>query len=298
MFDGNEKLRGAGEIIEMTPDQVREWARCKEDIIYFASKYFFIIDLNDGRKPIPLRHYQKKILKAFVKPPNNKKNVAVMMGRQGSKTTLITIYATHYVLFNMDKKGAILANKEKMSLEIMDRIRMAYSELPLWLQQGLMEWSKSKIVLENGCSIEGSATGSESIRGKSFSLLCLDEFAFVPPGSYEGFMNATYPTTASVKDSRIIITTTPNGLNHFYELWKKSVEGKNSYYPIKVNWDEIPGRDEEWKQRYIEDRGVLSFRQEISCFWNKEKVTIKDKETGNIQTLTFEELKELIEYER
>lgn len=292
MYLGNANLRGHGESVEMTQDIIQEWMRCKEDIIYFAENYFYTLLGDDGMGIIPLRDYQKKILKQFVDPIDDRRYCVLMASRQASKTTLAAIYILHYVIFNADKRAAVLANKEDSAIGILERIKFSYSMLPMWLQAGIEEWNKKSITLDNGCTIIAAATSSDGIRSKSISLLYLDEYAFVPQNVVDEFMASVYPTITSFKESKIIVTSTPNGLNHFYNIWEDAVLGKNNYYPMKVNWFEVPGRDEEWKRRTIADIGIIKFRQEYSCEFLGSVSTLIDSEVlEKIKTIDPVEVK-------
>jgi hypothetical protein len=260
------RLRSPGEQVKLTRLIIEEYIRCREDILYFAENYFYIVSIDEGRHKIKLRHYQKKILKALMFPEKNKRNNIIAASRQIGKSTLMTIYALHYMLFNDDKTVAILANKEKTAKEILEKIKLAYAELPKWLQKGVLDdgWAAEKIKLENGTRVIASSTASSAIRGMSISLLLLDEFAFVPNNIADDFMSSVYPTISSGNTSKIIIVSTPNGLNHFYQIWKSSVRNENSFMPIKVSWKEIPGRTKKWADETIRDIGIQKFNQEYA----------------------------------
>jgi len=267
MFSGNKRLRGKDQSVDFTKELYEEYIRCQEDVAYFASKYFYITTIDYGKIVIPLWEFQKKVLKACVKPPNGKRHIIICSSRQVSKTTMTSIYALHEILFKKDYTIAILANKEKTAMEILDRIKMAYENLPMWLQQGVVEWSKGTITLENGCRIIASSTSSSGIRGYTINCLILDEFSFVHPNMQKDFMSSVLPTTSSGITSKIIIISTPNGIDMYYNIWMSAVRGENSYYPIKIMWNDVPGRDEAWKQRMIQDLpdGLNQFNVEFGC---------------------------------
>jgi hypothetical protein len=277
MFNGNPSLRGENESFDYnrkvdkkdpdSPTLLEEFIHCSEDILYFANKYFYIVTVDDGKKKIDLWDFQKKILKAFDCPPDGKQNVIVLASRQISKTTLSTIFILHNILFNKDKTLALLANKEKTAREILSRVKMSYEQLPRWLQQGIIEWNKGNITLTNGSRILAASTSSSAIRGYVINTLFLDEFAFVPMNMQKEFMSSVLPTLSSGKTSKVIVLSTPNGMEMFYSIWQNAVRGQNSYYPIKINWDMIPGRDEAWKQRMIGDLpdGLNQFLVEFGC---------------------------------
>lgn len=267
MFKGDPLLRGEGEKIDYTPEMLQEYIRCSEDVIYFAEKYFHVTSIDDGRKKIKLWDFQKRILKAFVNPPDNKRHVCLLSSRQIGKTTVSRIFIIHYILFNADKNVALLADKEKTALKILREIKSSFKELPLWLQQGILSdgWNALSLRFENGTMITASSTASTAMRGEAISLLYLDEFAFVPRNIADDFMASVYPTIASGKTAKIIAVSTPNGLNHFYNLWRQSVRNENNFKAIKVRWDEIPGRDEQWKESVIRDIGPVRWAQEFSA---------------------------------
>lgn len=263
MYLGEEKLRGPGQKIEMSKKRIKEYIRCKEDVLYFAENYFYIVDIDKGKHKIKLREYQKRILKAFVSPSAGKQHIAMLSSRQVGKTTISIIYLTHFALFNEDKYIAIAADKEKTANEILRKIKIAIIEFPIWLQQGISEtnggWNKGQIGFENGVRFIAGATSTTAMKGESISLLYLDEFAFVPDNIADEFMRSVYPTVSSSKKAKIIICSTPNGLNHFYHIFRGAIEAdpekRNNFMPVKVNWNEIPGRDNKWKEGIIRDIG-------------------------------------------
>jgi hypothetical protein len=265
MYNGNVMLRHQGQEIEYSDELLTEYMKCKEDIIYFAEKYFKIITIDEGEHYIKLFDFQKKMLKAFVGDGDERQHLALCSSRQIGKTTISTIYILWYILFREDKTCAVLANREKTAFEILKRIKEAYMNLPLWLQQGVQDggWNKSEILLENKCRILAGSTASSAIRGYVINLLFLDEFAFVPNGIADDFMASVYPTIVTGKTSKIIIASTPNGMNHFYHIWRKSIKGENGFRPIKVNWWEVPGRDEKFKENTIKDIGIVRWNQEF-----------------------------------
>lgn len=204
MYSKDPSLRGEGEQYPFTPDLIEEYIRCKRDIIYFAEKYFYIINLDKGKIRIPLREYQKKMLKSFITPQPDKRHHICLLPRQSGKSTISTVFLLWYALFNEDKEIAILANKEKTAKKILRRVKLAYKLLPLWLQRGIKIWNETEIHLDNGVKISSSSTASTANRGDSINILFLDEFAFVPSNIADEFMASVYPTIASSKNSQII----------------------------------------------------------------------------------------------
>lgn len=285
MFMGNKTLRGENEKVLMTQEQIEEYVKCRNDIIYFAENYFYIQTLNEGRKIIPLWDFQKKLLKSFVEPPNNKRHVCLLSARQNSKSTTVSIYFAWRALFSKDETYAVLANKESTAQEILSRIQMAYEQFPLWLQRGVIEWNKKSFSLENNVKIICGTTSSSSIRGTTISCMLIDEHAFIPSNLYESFWNSILPTISSGTKSKIIVVSTPNGMNHFYNLYKDAVEGKNDFYPIKIAWNARPDRDEEWARKTKMNMTESAWRQEFGCIFAGSTNTLIDGDIlENIKT--------------
>lgn len=287
MFFNNEKLRGAGETVQMTEEEIKEYLKCKQSIFHFA-KYFTIIG-PAGEEKMKLRDYQEKIVKVICAKIPEKNNRIIMMGRQTGKTTIATLYILWYALFHKSKCIAVLANKASQAEEILLRIKNAYTELPLWLQQGLIKWNNGEILMENKTKIFCGASSSSSVRGKSIDLLLVDEFAFIDDNMATKFMQSVFPTQAAKKDAMMMLISTPKGMNHFYDIWTKAIAGKNSFIPCKVQWYEVEGRDEKWLQKQIQDNGEMFCRQEYMCLTGDSNVKVQDS-YGKIQELTLEEL--------
>src|SRR5574344_642770 len=294
MFFGNPRLRGTGEHCEMTQEEMKEWLKCSQDIFHFAT--YFYINAADGMHPIQLRPYQDKIVQTLIANVPNKNNRIIMQGRQTGKTTIATLYLTWLALFRQNKTIAVLANKEAQAIEIMSRIKDAYVNLPLWLQQGINKdvggWTKGSIGLDNGTKIFAAASSSSSIRGKTVDYMLVDEFAHLEPGIADTFMMSVFPTQSSRKDARLILISTPFGMNHFYDIWQKAVQGVGSFLAAKVQWYEIEGRDEAWKERIIRDTNPQFFAQEYACLNKDEKIKIKY--CNNEVELTIKELADMM----
>src|SRR6056300_812989 len=258
---GNPNLKRKGMPIEFTPDMVQEFIKCAQDPIYFAEKYIQIVHVDHGLIPIRLYDYQKEIIKTIT----DHRRMAVNTSRQAGKTTTAVAVILHYVLFNDHKTVALLANKGDAAREILDRIKIAYEALPKWLQQGVQEWNKGSVEFENGCKIIAGATSSSAIRGKSISFLYIDETAFVE--NWDEFFASVFPTISSGKTTKILFTSTPNGLNHFYKTCEGAREGKNGYQFLEVMWYDVPGRDEKWKEETLQamDHDYQKFAQEFEC---------------------------------
>ena len=269
---GNENLKAEGVNIEFTPEQVKEYIKCAQDPAYFIKKYIKVVSLDKGLVPFDLYDYQKEI----VQEVHNNRFVICKLPRQSGKSTTIVSYILHYVLFNQSMSVAILANKQATAREILSRLKLAYEYLPLWLQQGIVEWNKGSIHLENGSRIIASSTSSSAIRGGSFNMIFLDEFAHVPQGIAEEFFSSVYPTVTSGQSTKVLMVSTPNGLNLFYHYWRGATkkigeEGKNEYVPVEVHWSQVPLypggplRDEKWKEETIANTSDQQFQSEFEC---------------------------------
>lgn len=258
---GNPNLKRINMPLQLTEDQVREFVRCSKDPIYFIENYVKIITLDKGFVQIKLYPFQKEAVTDI----NDNRRVIVKAGRQVGKTTMVVGYILWYILFNEDKFVAILANKAPTAREILNRIKIAYESLPLWLQQGVRTWNKGDIELENNCRVLASSTASSAIRGYSISLLYLDEFAFVPSNIADEFFTSVYPTISSGTQSKILISSTPNGMNHYYKMWTEAVEGTNGFKYIEANWRQVPGRDQKWADEQRRVLGDEKFLQEMEC---------------------------------
>tara|TARA_B100000700_G_scaffold152450_1_gene169221 strand:+ start:3169 stop:4824 length:1656 start_codon:yes stop_codon:yes gene_type:complete len=283
IYLGNAKLKKAGVQIDYTEEQLKEIVKCSNDIDYFCRTYMKIVNIDEGIVPLDLYDFQLDIMKSVIQ---NRFSIC-KMPRQSGKTTTMVAVILWFVLFNESFNCAILANKASTAREILGRLQMAYEWLPHWLQQGIVEWNKGSLELENGSKILASSTSSSAIRGGSFSLVYLDEFAFVPPELQEEFFASVYPTISSGATSRVMITSTPKGMNLFYKLWIDAEEGRNEYTPIQVHWSAVPGRDEAWKQQTINNTSADQFRQEFECEFIGSSNTLINP--AKLSMLTFHE---------
>lgn len=260
-YHGNRNLKRSYITHEWTAHQIQEFVKCARDPEYFIENYVKIVHVDYGVIPFIPYDFQRDIIKlSFAE-----RFVICKMPRQVGKTTVVVGIILHHALFNENYSIALLAHKEEQAIEILSRIQLAYENLPTWMQQGVVEWSKTSVELENGSKIKASSTASASIRGTSQNLVYLDEFAFVPNNIQESFFSSVYPTISSGTTTKVIITSTPNGLNLFYKLWADSENGRNSYKRIDVHWSQVPGRDEKWKEETIRNTSEDQFRQEYEC---------------------------------
>jgi len=241
---GNALLKGPGVKIEYSKEQMEEYVKCSEDLQYFLTNYFYIRSLDKGPILFDLYDYQKR----FLKEVRNNRFTICKFPRQTGKTSCVTGDILHMTQFTPDYKVAVLANKQKTATEILDRIKLAYERLPMWLKQGVVEWNKTSIKFENGSKIIASSTSATAVRGDSFNYIMLDEFAFVPNNIADEFFASVYPTISSGKTSKVVIVSTPKGMNMYYKIWKDALAGRNPYKAIEVKWWEVPGRDEAWKE--------------------------------------------------
>ena len=271
---GNTNLKRSNVAIEYTPKQAQEYLKCAEDPIYFFKKYIKIVNVDKGLIPFKPYKFQEEIVDLASK----ERFVICKMPRQSGKTTTIAALLLWYVLFNDEGQYniAILANKMQQSREILSRIQLAYEHLPKWLQQGIVEWNKGNIELENGSKILASATSSSAVRGGSFNLVYLDEFAFVSPNIQQEFFSSVYPTISSGKTSKILITSTPNGLDMFYRIWSDSEQKKNSYKRVEVAWWDVPGRGKKFKEETIANTSEEQWRVEFECEFLGSQLTLID----------------------
>ena len=256
---GNDNLKRIGVELQYTEEQIKEILKCSEDPVYFIKTYMKIVNVDKGLVPFEMWPFQEKMVTTFHK---NRFSIS-KMPRQVGKTTTAAGYMLWCVLFQENFNIAILANKGSLAREILGRIQYAYEYLPLWLQQGIKVWNKGNIELENGSKINAYATSSAGVRGGSYNLIFLDEFAFVPKNMADDFFTSTYPVISSGKTTKVIIVSTPFGLNHFYKMWVDATEGRSTYVPLEIHWSMVPGRDEAWKEETIRNTSEEQFRQEF-----------------------------------
>ena len=258
---GNPNLKNVGQKINWTEKHLTEYMLCKEDSEHFIHNFVKIIHVDRGLVSFEMYDYQKDMVHTF----NDNRFVICKMPRQTGKSTTIIAYLLHYVLFNENVNVAILANKGAVARELLGRLQLAYEHLPKWLQQGVVIWNKGNIELENGSKILASATSGSAVRGSSFNIIFLDEFAHVPSNIAEQFFTSVYPTISSGESTKVLIVSTPLGMNMFYKMWADAQEKRNNYIPLEVHWSQVPGRDEKWKQETIKNTSEVQFTQEFEC---------------------------------
>ena len=258
---GNPNLKKVGTDINFTKEQITEYLKCKEDPVYFAKNYIKIISLDEGIVPFKMWDFQEELIEKF---HEHRFNIAKLPRQTGKSTTCVS-YLLHYALFNDNVNIGILANKLSTARDLLGRLQLAYEQLPLWLQQGIVVYNKGSMELENGSKILAASTSASAVRGMSFNILFLDEFAFVPNHIADSFFASVYPTITSGKKTKVIIVSTPHGMNHFYRLWHDAERQKNEYTPTDVHWSEVPGRNAKWKKQTIANTSEQQFKIEFEC---------------------------------
>ncbi len=261
VYLGNPNLKKANTEIQFTEENVKEFLKCKDDPVYFARKYIKIVNVDEGLVPFNMWPFQEKLIKNFHK---NRFNIC-MMPRQTGKSTTSVSYLLHYAIFNDNINIGILANKAATARDLLGRLQTAYENLPKWMQQGIVAWNKGSMDLDNGSKIMAASTSAAAVRGMTFNIIFLDEFAFVPNHIADDFFSSVYPTISSGKSTKIIIVSTPKGMNHFYRMWHDAERGKNEYVPTEVHWSEVPGRDAKWKAQTIANTSEAQFKVEFEC---------------------------------
>ena len=258
---GNPNLKKVGTQLDFTQHQIQEYLKCKEDPVYFSRNYIKIISLDLGIVPFKMWDFQEELIESF---HEHRFNIAKLPRQTGKSTTCVS-YLLHYILFNDNVNVGILANKLSTARDLLGRLQLAYEQLPMWLQQGIVVYNKGSMELENGSKILAASTSASAVRGMSFNIIFLDEFAFIPNHIAEQFFSSVYPTITSGTSTKVIIISTPNGMNHFYKLWVDAQKGRNGYAWNEVHWSKVPGRDAKWKETTIANTSERQFTQEFEC---------------------------------
>jgi hypothetical protein len=257
-FEGNTNLKKPKTQLAYTKEHLQEYIKCRDDIFYFAENYYKILSLKEGMIIPKLRDYQYDMINSYIK---NRFSI-ILATRQAGKSTSFEIYLCWLILFHNDQRVAVLANKAEQSRDILRKVKEAYELLPMFLTQGIKTWNAGSIKLENGSMVIASSTSSTAIRGKSVSTLIVDERAFIANNNWDAFISSVYPTISSSDKSKVIYVSTFNGLNHFYQDWIKATKGESEFKPLRVDWWQVPGRDEAWKEETISNITIQRFRQE------------------------------------
>ena len=283
VYLGNPNLKRANTQIEFTKEQVIEFLKCKEDPVYFANNYIKIVSLDEGLTQFHPYDFQEKLIRNF---HENRFNICKMPRQTGKSTTSVS-YLLHYAVFNDSTNIGILANKAATARDLLGRLQIAYENLPKWMQQGIISWNKGSLELENGSKILAASTSASAVRGMSFNILFLDEFAFVPNHIAEDFFSSVYPTITSGKSTKVIMVSTPHGMNHFYRYWHDAERGNNEYIPTDVHWSQVPGRDADWKAQTIANTSEQQFKIEFECEFLGSVNTLINP--AKLRTMVYEE---------
>lgn len=260
-YRDNPLLKRAGVEHAYTQEEVDEYIMCAKDPVYFAMKYIKIVNVDEGLMPFRMWDFQKEMIRTY----HENRFSITKCPRQVGKTTTSVAYLLWVTLFQDSQNIAVLANKGSLARDILAKYQLAYENLPMWLQQGVVTWNKGNVELENGSKIIAASTSSSAVRGGAFNIVFLDEFAFVPGNIANEFFNSVYPVISSGKTTKIIIVSTPNGMNLFYKLWMDAIGKKNGYKTFEIHWSMVPGRDEKWKEETIKNTSEEQFRQEFEC---------------------------------
>jgi hypothetical protein len=281
----NPNLKKANTPIEFTQAQIEEFIKCKDDPVYFARNYIKIVSLDEGLVGFDMYPFQEKLIRRF---HDNRFNICKMPRQTGKSTTCVS-YLLHYAVFNDNVNIAILANKASTARDLLSRLQLAYENLPKWMQQGILAWNKGSLELENGSKILAASTSASAVRGGSYNVIFLDEFAFIPNHIADQFFASVYHTISSGKSTKVIIVSTPHGMNHFYRMWHDAERGKNEYVATDVHWSEVPGRDEQWKIQTISNTSEQQFKVEFECLSGDTIIEIQDDD-GITQKISMEDL--------
>ena len=283
VYLGNPNLKKANVKVEFTQENIEEFIKCKDDPVYFAKNYIQIVSLDEGLVNFNLYPFQEKLVRNF---HENRFNIC-KMPRQTGKSTTVVSYLLHYAVFNDNVNIAILANKASTARDLLGRLQLAYENLPKWMQQGVLVWNKGSLELENGSKILAASTSASAVRGGSYNVIFLDEFAFIPNHIADQFFASVYPTISSGQRTKVIVVSTPRGMNHFYRMWHDAERGKNEYIPTEVHWSEVPGRDSVWKEQTIANTSEQQFRVEFECEFLGSVDTLIS--SAKLKTLVYDE---------
>ena len=260
-YKGNPNLKSAQVRQEYTQEQVTEFIKCSQNHVYFIESYVNIVSIDEGLIPFKLYDFQKTMVDTF----HDERFTICKLPRQSGKSTVVLSYLIHYIIFNENVNVAVLANKASTARDLLSRLQLAYEHLPTWMQMGVMNWNKGSLELENGSKILAASTSASAVRGGSYNIIFLDEFAFIPSNIAEHFFSSVYPTISSGQSSKVMIVSTPHGMNMYYKMWTDAVNKKSGFVPIEVHWSEVPGRDDEWKEETIKNTSEQQFLQEFEC---------------------------------
>ena len=283
IYLGNPNLKLDNVATNFSPEEVKEFIKCQQNPVYFIRNYIKIVNLDQGIVNFDLYDFQEDMVNRF---HDHRFNIA-KLPRQSGKSTVVTAYLLWYAIFNDNVNIAILANKAATAREMLGRLQLSYENLPKWLQQGVVNWNRGSLELENGSKILAASTSASAVRGMSFNIIFLDEFAFIPTHIADEFFSSVYPTISSGKSTKVIIISTPKGMNMFYKLWHDAEKGQNEYTTTEVHWQQVPGRDAAWKEQTIKNTSEEQFNQEFECEFLGSVNTLIS--STKLKTLVYEE---------
>ena len=255
---GQQGLKKEGVQIKWTEEMIIEYDKCKNDIVYFCKSYIKIINIDQGLIPFDMYPFQEDLINNI----NNNRFSISLCSRQIGKSITTIAYLLHFILFNEYKDVGVIANKGATARKILGKLKLAYSQVPSWLQSGIVEWNKGTIELENGCKVAASSTSGDAARGDSLAALFIDECAFISAAIWDEFYASVYPTISSSKTAKVIMVSTANGMNHYYKLWNDATSGKSTFSPFEVTWKDVPDRDDAWRIETIANTSEEKFAQE------------------------------------
>lgn len=281
-YHGNPNLKPLAYQHDFSEEEIKEYVKCKEDPVYFIENYVKIITLDKGLQPFKLYDCQKQKVECIM----NNRRVVLMEGRQQGKTVTSAACILHYTIFEEDKTVAIMANKSSAAREVLNRYQIMYENLPIWMQQGVKTWNKGDVELENNSKVLTAATTAAAIRGKSVNWLYIDEAAIIPNNIADEFFTSVYPTISAGETTKILLTSTPLGYNHFWKFWNEAEKGENGFESMFIPYYEIPGRDEKWLEEQKQLLGDVKFNQEVMCeFLGSTNTLINAQTIGRLSTL-------------
>jgi hypothetical protein len=286
-YNGNPNLPLPNETVALTQAELEEYVKCAEDVNYFINNYVKIVHVDHGIVPFKMWPFQETIIDVF----ENNRFVICKMARQSGKSTVVVCgYFLWYILFHTDVSVGILANKENTAIELLRRLKQSFEFLPAFLKQGIIKWDQKLIMFANNSRVRAESTSASAIRGDTFNILFLDEFAHVPDNIAGEFMTSVFPAISSGKTTKLFVISTPKGYNLFYKIWNDSEEGRNTYKTVGFTWRDVPGRDDEWAEETRKNIGSQQFEQEFESVVADTTVTVRHKESGVIETLPIGDL--------
>lgn len=268
----NPFLRRANSKVAYTAEAREEWKKCRDSIEYFAEKYCTLIHIDFGTVRVKLRDYQKELVRHI---ESHRLTINTLSRQVGKSVVVAGIIVAHYCIFNESKRIGIIAHTKKLSADNLSKAKLIIQNLPEFLQPGIVRWNMNSIELENGCIVEAYAAEADSVRGQAFAMLYIDEVAFINEKEWKEMWKAIQPVISSGRESKIIMTSTPNGPNHYGDLWRNAIAKVSKFKPFKVTWESVKERlyndsgvfddGDEWKAAQIADSSVDDFRQEHEC---------------------------------